>query len=64
MILSVLVLFLDLFDYLVGYRFAVVNDEDAESREDEGYRAIVEQGHIGAREHADDAVDYRSGYLR
>ena len=64
MILSVLVLFLDLFDYLVGYRFAVVNDEDAESREDEGYRAIVEQGHIGTREHTDDAVDYRGSYLR
>lgn len=28
--LSVLVLFLDLFDYLVGDRFAVADDEDAE----------------------------------
>ena len=61
--LSVLVLFLDLFDYLIGNRFAVADDEDAESREDEGYRAIVEQGHICAGKHTDDTVDYRGSYL-
>ena len=61
--LSVLVLFLDLFDYLVGDRFAVADDEDAEGREDKGYRAIVEQGHICAGKHTDDTVDYRGSYL-
>lgn len=41
----------------------MVNDEDAEGREDEGYRAIVEQGHIGAGKHTDYTVDYRGSYL-
>ena len=50
---------LTLFDYLVGDRFAVADDEDAEGREDKGYRAIVEQGHVCAGEHTDDTVDYR-----
>lgn len=41
----------------------MADDEDAEGREDEGYRAIVEQGHICAGKHTDDTVDYRGSYL-
>ena len=60
-LISVLVLFSGCLDYFVGDSLAVLNDENAERREDERDRAVVEQRHIGAGEHTHYTVDDGGG---
>mgnify|MGYP001785886617 CR=1 FL=1 len=62
-LISVLVLFSGCLDYFVGDSLAVLNDENAERREDERDRAVVEQRHISAGEHTHYTVDDGGGYL-